>query len=116
MTVPYDFDHAGIVNTPYAKPAEQLKMTSIRQRRYRGYCITDMEEFTKIFELFNQSKAGFYDMYSNCPLLDAKYKQSSKRFFDEFYHTINDPVKSKTEFTYPCKKEGTGNIVIKGLK
>ncbi|MBK7650459.1 MAG: hypothetical protein IPJ20_06470 [Flammeovirgaceae bacterium] len=36
--VPYDFDHAGIVSAPYAKPAEQLLLTSTRERRYRGFC------------------------------------------------------------------------------
>ena len=34
VTVPYDFDHAGIVSTPYAQPAEELQMSSVRQRRY----------------------------------------------------------------------------------
>ncbi|MFM9076325.1 MAG: hypothetical protein ACKORJ_12300, partial [Bacteroidota bacterium] len=35
-TVPYDFDHSGIVGAPYAKPAEALQMSSVRERRYRG--------------------------------------------------------------------------------
>ena len=37
-TVPYDFDHAGIVNAPYALPTEELQLRSLRERRYRGYC------------------------------------------------------------------------------
>ena len=45
ITVPYDFDHAGIVNAPYAQPAEELQMSSIRQRRYRGYCMPDLKAF-----------------------------------------------------------------------
>src|SRR5439155_9745056 len=39
VAVPYDFDHAGIVNAPYARPDEQLQMSSVRERRYRGYCV-----------------------------------------------------------------------------
>ena len=38
LTVPYDFDHAGIVSAPYALPAEELEMSSVLERRYRGYC------------------------------------------------------------------------------
>ena len=38
-TVPYDFDHSGMVNAPYAHPAEELEMSSVVERRYRGYCI-----------------------------------------------------------------------------
>ena len=30
ITIPYDFDHAGIVNTPYALPAEELHLSSIK--------------------------------------------------------------------------------------
>lgn len=37
--VPYDFDLAGIVNAKYAKPDPSLRLKSVRQRRYRGYCI-----------------------------------------------------------------------------
>ena len=39
VAVAYDFDHSGMVNAPYAKPAEELRMSSVRERRYRGYCI-----------------------------------------------------------------------------
>ena len=54
--VPYDFDHAGIVRAPYAKPAEELQMSSTLDRRYRGYCIPEMNQFTELFELYNQLK------------------------------------------------------------
>ena len=38
FAIPYDFDHAGIVDAPYARPAEELEISSIRERLYRGYC------------------------------------------------------------------------------
>jgi hypothetical protein len=115
-TVPYDFDHAGIVNTPYAKPAEELEMSSVRERRYRGYCITDMKRFDKTIELYNNLKKNIYGVYTNCPLLDPKYVKSTVKYLDDFYTTINNPAAVKKEFGYPCDKNGTGNVVIKGLK
>ena len=48
FAVPYDFDHAGIVSTPYALPAEELHMSSVRQRRYRGYCVQDLNVFEPV--------------------------------------------------------------------
>ena len=42
MTVPYDFDHAGIVNAPYALPPQGLELSSTLQRRYLGICTKDM--------------------------------------------------------------------------
>ena len=47
-TVPYDFDHAGIVDAPYAQPAEELEMNSVKERRYRGYCMQDIKDFDSV--------------------------------------------------------------------
>ena len=116
ITVPYDFDMSGIVNSPYAAPAEELNMRSVRERRYRGYCIQDMKTFDKTIELYNSRKKDIYSIFTNCPLLDEKYIKSTIKFLDEFYATINNPNAVKKEFGYPCDKNGTGNVVIKGLK
>ena len=112
--VPYDFDHAGIVNAPYALPPEQLNMSSIQERRYRGYCITDMQKFADVIATFNRLKSSFYSVYTDCKLLDSKSLTSTIRFLDKFYDVINNPKKLKTEFSYPCN--ATENYIIKGLE
>lgn len=116
VTVPYDFDHAGIVNAPYARPAEELKIRSIRDRRYRGYCVADMKVFENIIAQYNQLKNDIYGIYTGSALLDPKYVKSTIEYIDAFYATINDPKTWQKEFSYPCDPNGTGNVVIKGLK
>ena len=116
ITVPYDFDHSGIVNAPYAQPAEELLMKSVQERRYRGYCMTDMKVFEKPIALYNGLKNDIYSLFTNCSLLDAKYIKSITKYLDEFYATINDPKSWQKDFAYPCDPNGTGNIVIKGLR
>jgi hypothetical protein len=116
IPIPYDFDHAGLVNAPYAKPAEELRINSVRQRRYRGYCIKDMREFQPTFDLFNKQKTAIYAIYADNPLLEEKYIKQSLKYLDEFYLTINNPKKAAKAFRYPCNPNGTGNVVIKGLK
>jgi len=116
ITVPYDFDHSGLVNAPYAHPAEELLMRSVQERRYRGYCIKDMKLFEKSIALFNRSKSEIYNLYTKSNLLDEKYIRSVTKYLDEFYATINDPKSWQKDFAYPCDKNGTGNVVIKGLK
>jgi len=116
VTVPYDFDHAGIVGAPYAQPASALQMSSTRERRYRGYCIHDMSQFEPVLARYNQLKADFYKVYTENTLLEESYRKSTLKYLDDFYKTINDPKKLKIEFQYPCQSDGTGNVVIKGLK
>ena len=116
IAVPYDFDHSGIVNAPYAHPAEELLMRSVQERRYRGYCIKNMKLFEKSIALFNRSKKDIYNLYIKSDLLDEKYIKSATKYLDEFYETINDLKSWQKDFAYPCDPNGTGNVVIKGLK
>lgn len=113
--VPYDFDHAGIVDAPYALPPEQLALRSTQERRYRGFCLTDMAAFGAVIATYNRLKDSIYKVYTDCPLLDARYVAATRRFLDEFYLTINNPGKAKTAFSHPCQKDQP-SIVIKGLQ
>ena len=114
--IPYDFDHAGIVRASYAKPAPELQMNSTLERRYRGYCILDMDQFKEVFKTFNKLKDDFYAIYDGNPLVSSNYQTKTLKYLDQFYETINDPKKAQKAFCYPCDKSGTGNIVIKGMK
>lgn len=116
VPVPYDFDHAGLVNAPYARPTEELELNTIKERRYRGYCIKDMKAFDGAVALFNSLKEDIYSTYTNCTLLDEKYVKSTLKYLDEFYSTINNKTALKRDFSYPCNNTGTGNVIIKGLK
>ena len=113
-TIPYDFDHAGIVSTPYALPAEELEMSSVQERRYRGFCEPDKSAFKEAFALFNSLKNDFYNVYTNNSLLDAKYIKFVTRYLDDFYKIINSDKAIEEEFGHPCRQEQ--RIEIKGLK
>jgi hypothetical protein len=115
-TVPYDFDHAGIVSAPYAKPAPELNMLSVYERRYRGYCIKDFKKFDSVIAHYMTMKQAIYDLYRNCPLINDKYKKRVFNYLDDFYATLKNKKLCQKEFTYPCNKTGTGNVVIKGMK
>ena len=116
IAVPYDFDHSGIVNAPYAHPAPELKMNSIKQRRYRGYCIQAMDVYAETIARFQELKPAIYAIYQNNPLIDEKYQKTTIRFLDEFYETLQNPQKLEKDLLYPCDPNGTGNVVIQGLR
>jgi hypothetical protein len=116
FAIPYDFDHAGIVRAPYAKPAPELQLNSTLQRRYRGYCLPEIHQIAAEFETFRGLKDDFYALYEGNPLLSSSYQSKTIKFLDQFYETINNPKKVREEFNYPCDRSGTGNVVIQGLK
>jgi hypothetical protein len=116
ISVPYDFDHAGLVNAPYAKPAEELQMSSTRERRFRGYCVQDLNKYNDVIAEYMRLKDEVYKVFTSCSMLDQKFLKSNMQWLDEFYNTINDTESWQKDFAYPCDKNGTGNIVIKGLK
>jgi hypothetical protein len=116
FAVPYDFDHAGIVNAPYALPAEGLKMSSVRERRYRGYCVEDLDDFIPTINHFKALKQEIYRLYNDMPLVEGKYLEQTRLYLDDFYAILNDEPTWRKDFGYPCDPKGTGNVVIKGLK
>ena len=115
-TVPYDFDHAGLVSAPYARPADELQMSSVRERRYRGFCLPDLSYLDPTFKEFISIKDQIKSLYESASYLDAGSKKNALKFIDDFYAILNDPQKIKRDFGYPCDKNGTGNVIIGGLK
>ena len=101
IAIPYDFDHSGMVDAPYAMPPEQLELSSVRERRYRGFC-QPMDTFKPTFDLFNKLKNDIYKVYTDCPYIDEKYKKNAIRYLDDFYKVINTPKTAEREFGYPC--------------
>ena len=101
LTVPYDFDFAGLVNARYAKPDPRLQISSVRERLYRGYCRTE-EEFQIAFAPFNEQKEAIYALFREFEYLDEKVGERSIKYLDDFYETINKPKGVKREFLSAC--------------
>lgn len=115
IPVPYDFDYAGIVGTPYAVPPPELGITSVRQRLFRGYCFTD-QVFEEVIDQFNPLKNDIYQVYLNCDLLDQRYVKNTIKYLDAFYKTINNPKDFQHAFIRACQSNEKKSVVIKGLK
>jgi hypothetical protein len=97
LGVPYDFDHAGIVEANYALPPPQLEIASVRERLYRGLNYPP-SVFQQVFDKFNGAKAQIYALYQGNSLLSASYIKRTLKYLDEFYEDINDPKAIKKYF------------------
>ncbi|MEZ0538629.1 hypothetical protein [Fibrella arboris] len=95
--VPYDFDHAALVDAPYAHALEPDNTTGIPDRQYRGPLYPGWL-LKKIFTEFNQLKPQFYAIYETDKRLNRGYVKQTIRFLDAFYSLINDPVAVRSHF------------------
>ncbi len=103
VPVAYDFDATGIVNPPYVKPPKKLKIRSIRQRLYRGYC-QNTEGFKKSFEIFLKHRDAIYDLYKQQAGLDSGTLKGTLTYLDQFYEAISDDDRIASEFVNKCRK------------
>ena len=101
--VAYDFDFSGAIDTPYATPDSALPIKSVRQRLFRGYCVSPAD-LTPVVALFNGRRAAIYALYDSLPALDRKVAERTRRYFDQFFKTINDEGKLKGEVAQACRK------------
>lgn len=101
IAVPYDFDWAGLIDASYAKPAPQLNLRSVRERRFMGYCRTE-EEFAAVFAQFNEKKEATYALFRDFQPLERKYAQRSIQYLEESYDIINDSSDIRWAFFEAC--------------
>ena len=101
ITVPYDFDWAGMVCAPYRITADGGK-DFMSDRDYHGVC--RMKNDLKFYFDYLKSKSvEIYDLYRNFDLLDRKHKAIALKILDDFYEILNYQDSWKDEFFQVCR-------------
>ncbi len=104
IPVPYDFDWSGLVNAPYATPAKNLPIQEVRERVFRGYC-RSAEELQPHFDLFNEQQEPLMALINDLEPLDRKFKDSARRYINQFYKTINSSKRIRRQFIKVCRRD-----------
>jgi len=96
IPIPYDFDFSGLVNTPYAVPPDLLKLSSVRQRQYRGYCIHNNAALAAAVQ-FRSAKPAILAALSETAGLDERTRGRAAAFLEGFFADIatDDGLRSK---------------------
>jgi hypothetical protein len=102
IVVPYDFDWCGLVNAPYAVPAELLPIESVRTRCYRGFCRPD-EELQLALNEFRQRREEIYQTCRSIPFLTEKELSKIIKYMDQFFKTLDNPRAVELEFHRNCR-------------
>jgi hypothetical protein len=90
LSIPYDFDFAGMVDAGYAAPSEIMGTESVRERVYRGFP-RPMEEIIDAIKVMQEKKDAFYKLINEFELLSASDRKNIIKYLDEFYDTVKNP-------------------------
>jgi hypothetical protein len=87
LNVPYDFDNTGLVNPPYAVPGEGLKIRSVTQRLYRGYC-SHNGATQQARELILERKDDLLGLFAQGAEIPNLRIDKTRRYLDKFFAVL----------------------------
>ncbi|PKV76399.1 hypothetical protein [Pontibacter ramchanderi] len=115
IPVPFDFDYAGIVGTPYAVPPPELGLASVKQRLYRAYSFPE-NVHRETVNIFNSFRTPIYAVYRQCEPLSKSGLRQSLSYLDGFYDIINHPRKFEREIVKVGERNEKAYVTVRGLK
>ena len=101
VVIPYDFDFSGLVNAPYATPPDELRLNSVRERKYRGYCRHNAEALAAARQ-FREMRPQMMVALSSVPGLEPKTQQRAIAYLDGFYADDADDASAQAKILNRC--------------
>jgi hypothetical protein len=87
ISVPYDFDHSGLVDAPYATPPEIFKISSVRNRVYQGYCRHIPAALATIATMRTR-RAEIEGTVAATPFMDERTRRKAAAYIARFFEDI----------------------------
>jgi hypothetical protein len=101
LPVPYDFDAAGIVESPYAYPSAQLPIRTVRERLYRGTC-RDLAELVPVFAAFTAQREALTALFTPQAGIPERTAARARQYIDQFYALLANEAQVEREFRRNC--------------
>ncbi|MEM6536851.1 MAG: hypothetical protein AAF668_03880 [Pseudomonadota bacterium] len=89
IPLPYDFDHAGLVDAPYAQPPEGIPVKTVKQRRYRGYCLHN-DDLANVVQEVQADRDAFLAVLDEASFLEDRSRRTITSYLDGFFRSIKD--------------------------
>lgn len=100
VLVPYDFDHAGIVDAEYAEPNPELGIRSVRERLYRGFCRANSHIEAVVGEL----NAALPAIEALLATLTPNARTAAASYVARSYEILNDPNERQRQILDRCRR------------
>jgi len=105
VTVPYDFDWSGVINTRYATPDARFKVRSVTTRIYRGDC-RDEKALRPIIDRFLAKRAAINTLLGSLPQLTPARVKTMREYLDEFWALAEKPAALARKVADTCQQKG----------
>jgi AAA family ATP:ADP antiporter len=99
--VPYDFDFSGLVDAEYAAPPPSLRLRSVRERVFRGFC-APQPDWPAVFATFIERRADLEALAAEVPL-DPSHRARVLEYLSAFYATLAAPQRRSAEIIAACR-------------
>lgn len=83
----YDFDYSGFVDAPYALPPEGIKVRSVRERAYRGYCRHNSQVIA-IAADWRAKRGAVEGIFTQIPGLEERTRRKALAYLGSFFEEI----------------------------
>ena len=102
FVVPYDFDSSGLVNPPYAVPAQNLGLKRLTQRKFRGRCRHNQAllEARLEFLTLRPKIESLIQEFADVPHLDRK---RTGKFLGQFFDVLQDESAFQKRILKQCR-------------
>ena len=104
LTVPYDFDHAGVVDARYATVAPLLadRIRSVRQRLFREFCRPQLTH-DRVAPIFQAQRDAITRLYTSFPHYESPdHAQDALEYYEDFWEVIDDPGRFERSIIRDC--------------
>ncbi len=101
LSVPYDFDQAGLVDAPHAGPNPGFRLASVRQRLYRGRCAF-IDEIPATIERFLEKRDAIFTLIDSAPALNKRTRHALASYVEGFYKTIRSQRQVESRIVKAC--------------
>jgi hypothetical protein len=102
VAIPYDLDSSGLVNAHYAAPPDGLKVRSVTQRLYRGFCAHN-DSVEPALEEFRALRPEFTALLEGEPRMDKGNRKRSIKFIERFYDDLETPKDVQRKLIDNCR-------------
>jgi hypothetical protein len=100
--LPYDLDSSGLVNAHYAAPPASLKVRSVRDRLYRGFCVHN-DALPGVLQEFRDLQPQIMALFEKESRLDERNRKDALRFLSGFYTDLEDDKDIKRKLIGNCR-------------